>query len=599
MNASVLALQADPSLDPLIRYSACKAMARGYAESKKVDKTRLAHARTYCAQVITAYWGALTQANGSRLKVRTAPVVIASASLPLEVQQVADETGRLVATFPVEDAGYLIGSIYTVMLPSDLRSELGAYYTPPPLVARLLDQAEGAGFDFAQGTAIDPACGGGAFLSPVALRMWSRGRQGGASDEWIFRSLMKRLRGIELDPFAAWMSLALLEAALLPLCIAAKMRVPEDIVITGNALEPRDIGQFDLVIGNPPYGRVTLEPVMRSLYARSLYGHANLYGLFTDLALRLTKRGGVISYLTPTSFLGGQYFMALRRLLTTEACPVTFDFVADREGVFDDVLQETLLTSFKVTGNQRPARVSLVIPKGLNAARIEKIGDIAVQAGGAPWLLPRTPGDADFLAQIRQMPTRLADFGYSVSTGQLVWNRHKDQLRQIQEKGCLPLVWAESVTPDGFSFSAARRGHVPFIRVKKEQPHLITKAECVLIQRTTSKEQDRRLFAAVLPSAFLKEHGGAVIENHLNMVYPDRKAPVVSPATIAALLNSRAVDRAFRCISGSVAVSAYELNSLPLPSVEQLLELEKLIKRRPSKASLEGAVDQFYGVTTA
>lgn len=597
MNGPVFVLQTDVSQDPLLRYSACKAMARGYAESKKADKTRLMHARAYCSQIITAYWDALAQANSSKLNARTVPTGVSLAALPIDAQDVAEETGRLVASFPVEDAGYLIGSIYTVMLPSELRSELGAYYTPPPLVSRLLDQAEEAGFDFNMGTAIDPACGGGAFLAPVALRMWSRARESGAGNDWIFRSLVKRLRGIELDPFAAWMSRTLLEASLLPLCIAAKKRLPEDIVISGNALEPRDIGQFDLVIGNPPYGRVTLEPSMRAHYARSLYGHANLYGLFTDLALRLVKPGGVISYLTPTSFLGGQYFMALRRLLTTEACPVAFDFVADREGVFDDVLQETLLTSFKVTTERQPASVSLVVPNGLNAAKIEMIGDVTVQPGGAPWLLPRTPRDASFLAGLQQMPTRLADIGYSVSTGQLVWNRHKDQLRQIHEKDVLPLIWAESVTSDGFNFSAARRGHVPFILVKKEQPHLITKTECVLVQRTTSKEQDRRLLAATIPASFLKEHGGAVVENHLNMVYSNRKASVVSPATISVLLNSKAVDRAFRCISGSVAVSAYELNSIPLPSSEQLVELEKLIKHRSSKATLDSAVARFYGVT--
>ncbi len=173
MNAPVFALQADVSQDPLLRYSACKAMARGYAESKKSDKTRLTHARAYCTRVITAYWDALAQAKGSKMKVRAVPTGVTLATLPIDAQGVADDTGRLVASFPVEDAGYLIGSIYTVMLPSDLRSELGAYYTPPPLVSRLLDQAEGAGFDFGMGSAIDPACGGGAFLAPVALRMWT------------------------------------------------------------------------------------------------------------------------------------------------------------------------------------------------------------------------------------------------------------------------------------------------------------------------------------------------------------------------------------------------------------------------------------------
>ena len=36
-------------------------------------------------------------------------------------------------------------------------------------------------------------------------------------------------------------------------------------------------------------------------YARSTYGHANLYGLFTDAGLRYAKRRGVVAYVMPTS----------------------------------------------------------------------------------------------------------------------------------------------------------------------------------------------------------------------------------------------------------------------------------------------------------
>jgi hypothetical protein len=39
--------------------------------------------------------------------------------------ELAERTGALIARFPAEDAGYLIGSIYTVMLPSAYRSEMG------------------------------------------------------------------------------------------------------------------------------------------------------------------------------------------------------------------------------------------------------------------------------------------------------------------------------------------------------------------------------------------------------------------------------------------------------------------------------------------
>lgn len=591
-NQAQLALWTDPATDPMTRYHACKAMARGYADERKTEAARLAHARAFCAIAINAFWSTLCRQHHATLKIK--PLSIALTSVAMDVQRVAEDTGRLVASFPAEDAGYLIGSIYTVMLPSSLRSEMGAYYTPPPLVSRLLDQIEAAGFDLARGSAIDPACGGGAFLAPLALRMVAH--DNGESPEWTLRRLGKRLKGIELDPFAAWMSTVLLEAAVLPLCIAAKRRMA-DIVVVGDALQPRDLGQFDLVIGNPPYGRVKLEEAMRNLYARSLYGHANLYGLFTDLALRLVKPLGVVAYLTPTSFLGGQYYKALRHLLTDETTPFSVDFIADREGVFDDVLQETLLTTYVKSHQDTPATVSIVIPKGLNAAQIEKIGTAYVNKQGNPWLLPRNLKDAEFLNRIAKLPTRLADLGYAVSTGPLVWNRHKEQLRTTADEDSLPLIWAESVTSDGFLFSADRRNHVPYINVLENQPHLITRNAVVLVQRTTSKEQNRRILAAELPQSFINENEGAVVENHLNIIYsPIGMKSTVSLSTISALLNTEAVDRAFRCISGSVAVSAYELNALPLPSSKQLIELEDLIQSGASKSAIELKVSAFYGV---
>ncbi len=567
-------------------------MARGYAEICETEAGRLAHARAFCAAAVAAYWITVCERNGAGLQMLPVPQVLPS--LAEDVQILAARIGRLVAEFPLEDAGYLIGAIYTVMLPPSLRARMGAYYTPPPLVTRLLDMAEFAGFDFTHGTVVDPACGGGAFLAPVAMRMIARA--GNASPQWTLRRLSARLRGIELDPFAGWMTRVLLESAIMPLCLRAGRRLA-NVVTIADALDAKVDDTFDLVVGNPPYGRVKLDDRMRAQYARSLYGHANLYGLFTDLALRLVKPGGVVAYLTPTSFLGGQYFKALRSLLAEEVSPATFDFVSDRDGVFDDVLQETMLTTYRKVQAEKAVQVSVLIPQGLNAARVEKVGDIRISPGGMPWLLPRAAEDVGFLRAMMTMPTRLVDLGYTVSTGPLVWNRHKPQLRVEAAPGALPLVWAEAVTPDGFMFDYERRNHVPYFAVTETQAHLVVRDSCVLVQRTTSKEQNRRLVAAVLPQSFLDEHGGAVIENHLNMI----KAPAaalarVSPRTLAALLNSEVLDRAFRCISGSVAVSAYELNALPLPSLEQLKEVERLVEQGAEPMFIERAISSFYEV---
>lgn len=107
--------------------------------------------------------------------MRAVPHTVYIEDIPCDARELAERTGELIAQFPAEDAGYLIGSIYTVMLPSAYRSELGAYYTPP-LVARLLDLAEKSGVDFSHASVIDPACGGGAFLAPVAIRMLKKTR---------------------------------------------------------------------------------------------------------------------------------------------------------------------------------------------------------------------------------------------------------------------------------------------------------------------------------------------------------------------------------------------------------------------------------------
>ena len=124
---------------------------------------------------------------------------------------------------------------------------------------------------------------------------------------------------------------------------------------------------------------------------------------------------------------------------------------------------------------------------------------------------------------------------------------------------------------------------------------MVTDFPCVLLQRTTAKEQTRRLIAAELPSSFIEQHGAVVVENHLNMIKPMNGAPKVRPALLAALLNSNAVDQAFRCINGSVAISAYELKALPLPSPESLKEIGDLVERNAERDVIERTANRLYG----
>lgn len=555
---------------------------------------RLDFARGVVLGVVSAYWKERQTISGRGWSLREPPSDIGGFSVPEEAGEQAERIGIAAAGLDVPDASYMMGVLYTGLMPDRLRAQLGAYYTPPALCERLLDMATEAGVDWRSARVLDPACGGGAFLAPVARRM-AESLQG--SDAKVaLENIQRRLSGFERDSFAAWMSQVFLDVVLDDQCSEAGTRL-QSVVRVCDSLEQTPVGKgFELVVGNPPYGRITLSPELREKFRRSLFGHANLYGVFTDLALRFTRPGGVIAYVTPTSFLAGEYFKALRGLLGREAPPVSIAFIRERKGVFADVLQETLLAAYRRGSDLSAGKVHFISARPDGSTERTTAGTFALPDNlDEPWLMPRREAQSALVRRVDGLPHRLADYGYTVSTGPLVWNRHKPSLRDRPGKGRYPLVWAESVRAEGvFEFRAEKRNHKPYFEPKANECWVVTDVPCVLLQRTTAKEQCRRLIAAELPAAFIEEHGAVVVENHLNMIKPLNGAPRVTPAALATLLNSGVVDQVFRCINGSVAVSAYELEALPLPPPEDVKEIERLVKRRVKRETLERAVERLY-----
>lgn len=529
------------------------------------EQSQLVLAENITAHAVTAYWKSL----GSGLTLAPAPT---ATHLQLEVmRETAERFGQSLAGLPAAEASQQLGSLYTSLLPPERRSQRGIFYTPPALAAHLLNQAEAAGVDWAHAHVIDPAAGAGAFLIPAARRMLDA--LSDCTPAVALQNLSARLRGYEIEPFSAWMAQVFVEAEALPVVLKSGRRL-SPIVSVCNSLEVKAEGVFDLVIGNPPFGRQPLPPKLRARFSRSLFGHANLYGLFMDLAIRLARPEGLVSLLTPSSFLAGEYFKNLRALLWNEAPPLCLDFVSARKGVFENVLQETVLATYRKGARRSSAGVSVIFSVAGQTALARSVGTFSLpEEASAPWLVARHADDARLARKLRSMPSRLADWGYKVSTGPLVWNRYKSQLVDVAEGEAVPVIWAESVTSDGrFHLRYEKRNHKPFLRLQLNDDWLLVRRPCVLLQRTTAKEQARRLIAAQMPAALLKQHGAVSVENHLNMMIPIVSNPVVSPKLLASFLNSDAADRAFRCLSGSVAVSAYELENLPLPTAAELIE---------------------------
>jgi adenine-specific DNA-methyltransferase len=581
--AAVIPSEVEPSLGHLL--------VELREQAQNSDQHRhLVCAQTLVTDAIRKYWATLSPGLALKEPPRATHI-----NVPESLRIAAAHFGASAAKEPVAQAAYHLSLLYSGLLPADWRAKHGIFYTPPALAERLLDQADRAGTDWAKAHILDPAAGAGAFLVPAVARVLDS--LGNCVPAIAVQNINARLRGFELDAFAAWLTEVFVEVAALEVVVSSGRRIGKIIEVRDSLDEPIQEGRFDLVVGNPPFGKLRLSADRRARFSRSLYGHANLYGVFTDLAIRHARAGGLVSFLTPSSFLAGEYFKNLRGLLGREAPPIEIDFVALRKGVFEDVLQETVLATYRKGGARVKTRVNFIHPQLKRVVQAEPAGHFTLPRDpSAAWLLPRHSDEASLVKRLRAMPERLADWGYKISTGPLVWNRYKPQLSDAPDKTTVPLIWAECVTSTGrFVFRWAKRNHKPFFRIGESDAWLLVRTPCVLLQRTTAKEQARRLIAAEMPASFIAKHGAVTVENHLNMLIPTAAKPIIPPALLSAFLNSSAADRAFRCLSGSVAVSAYELESLPLPSA---IAFKKGVGRCNTPAGIDSIAAALYGGTT-
>lgn len=90
------------------------------------------------------------------------------------------------------------------------------------------------------------------------------------------------------------------------------------------------------------------------------------------------EKTGVIAFLTPTSFLGGQYFTALRTLLTEKL--LRMPLISSLTGMGSlTMFSRNNVDSIQGGEHKVRARVSSLVPKGLNKAKIEKIGNVDIE----------------------------------------------------------------------------------------------------------------------------------------------------------------------------------------------------------------------------
>jgi len=268
-------------------------------------------------------------------------------------------------------------NVYQHYLPDEERQKLGGFYTPDELVDLVLDRCgyvpEHPGL--AGKTFIDPACGSGAFVTSALSRLlahFSPGNPGyelvakGNPPEWkraeaILRAVERNLHGIDIHPFAAFLTTINVMFLILPLYVRARkknpsfsldlrifsadsLEKPEADILQGDMFENLNsriqlssdameryrkiLGErFDFVFGNPPWGGVLKGPLapvfdetkksrFKKQYPEAAVGKYDIFGLFLDRGLQILKEGGWLGMVTQDTYLEKEWAAPLRRKLS-------------------------------------------------------------------------------------------------------------------------------------------------------------------------------------------------------------------------------------------------------------------------------------------
>lgn len=293
--------------------------------------------------------------------------------------------------------------------------------------------------------------------------------------------------------------------------------------------------KYDYIIGNPPYFELKLNEEIKKKYFDIIKGRVNIFSLFIKTGLDLLKDGGYLAYVVPPSMNNGAYFSKLREYIIKNSS-LEYLHIIDGADNFHLANQKVMLIILKKTNSKKSSKY------------IFKKNGITIFTE-----------DKKFLNKAYKNTVSLKDIGYTVKTGSIIWNEHKEKLTNDKNNSTL-LIWASNIN-NGKIIIGYTKGKPQYI--KNVSNDLIIKSRVVVVNRITGSSKDINIKAAIVNE---KEF---VCENHVNVIYMSKNANCnYSLEDIFKALQDKTNIKVMRLISGNTQISKTELERL-LPIIKK------------------------------
>lgn len=293
--------------------------------------------------------------------------------------------------------------------------------------------------------------------------------------------------------------------------------------------------KYDYIIGNPPYFELKLNEEIKKKYFDIIKGRVNIFSLFIKTGLDLLKDGGYLAYVVPPSMNNGAYFSKLREYVIKNSS-LEYLHIIDGADNFHLANQKVMLIILKKTNSKKSSKY------------IFKKNGITIFTE-----------DKNFLNKSYKNTVSLKDIGYTVKTGNIIWNEHKEKLTNDKNNSTL-LIWASNIN-NGKIIIGYTKGKPQYI--KNISNDLIIKSRVVVVNRITGSSKDINIKAAIVNE---KEF---LCENHVNVIYMSKNANCnYSLEDIFKALQDKTNIKVMRLISGNTQISKTELERL-LPIIKK------------------------------
>lgn len=452
-------------------------------------------------------------------------------------------------------------------LDASTQGELGQFFTPAPaarLIASMAQLPE-------RGTirVLDPGAGSGVLTAAVVDRVLTE--RSGLSVEVV---------AVERDPAVVPHLLATLRACERAANGRLTFRVvEEDFILASVGVDAwlSGLGEFDLVVENPPYGKLAVSSAHRRAMRASGLDTPNLYAAFLAISISLLRSGGQLVAITPRSFFNGPYFSTFRRYFLDHVSLERIHVFESRSTVFADtgVLQENVIFAGTVAGERRS--VELSVSRGHADAvscRLVPYEEVVQPNDPHQFIRLATHSDDVIIAErMLSLPCTLSELGIEVSTGRVVDFRSRDALHSHLVPGAAPLIYPGNVRDGRIDWPREIRKPQWFSSAEeRDRRLLVPEGWYAVVKRFSAKEERRRIVAGTWSP--IAHPGSVAFENHLNVFHARGSSLDQDIATgLTVWLNSSLVDQYFRTFSGHTQVNATDLRSLRYPDLSTLREL--------------------------